>query len=140
MDLCHDTSIQFGERPPLFAKPPGYVEPPRRTGPGGARPQPTLDAQDADLAELFLANPMMRCASMAYIRGLQRVAPACQPRRHCARPWARCNWARKERLCGVLAVTEPVCAHNLSWWAVLGEYWQCSARLHHLQAEHAEQE
>lgn len=100
MDLCHDTSIQFGERPPLFAKPPGYVEPPQRSGPGGARPQPALDAQDADLADLFLANPMMRCASVACVRAfgwspsLRNLADTPY------KDWAYCDWAGREWLGG----------------------------------------
>lgn len=74
LDLCADTSIQFGERPPLFAKapqslaqpspqrqtpPPPPLLPTDRT-PAAALRNSSLADDDASLAELLHANPMMR--------------------------------------------------------------------------------
>ncbi len=64
VDMAHDTSIQFGEAPPLFAKPPDWVEPP------AAAAQPLhghhnshgsgRDTLEQQQEEVFQQNPMIR--------------------------------------------------------------------------------
>lgn len=56
VDLCQLTSMEFGEQPPLFAKPPGHVTPRARPAAGTMSLPP-----DAELDQLSLANPMIRC-------------------------------------------------------------------------------
>ena len=56
MIMCNDVSIQFGQDPPLFSKPPGWVPPSRSHSPGNMHADPHHHT--------FLAeNPMNRYAS-----------------------------------------------------------------------------
>lgn len=62
-DMAHDTSIQFGQDPPLFSKPPGWTsspppQQPHRPSPAQHPPPPHLGAYDTFHAE----NPMRRSA------------------------------------------------------------------------------
>lgn len=64
--MAHDTSIQFGEAPPLFAKPPGWTEP-QAAGPA-AHPSHMNGHHAGDSMgaafpeeEVFQQNPMIRC-------------------------------------------------------------------------------
>lgn len=76
--MAHDTSIQFGEAPPLFAKPPGWSEAAVAAAEAKAA-QPshghshshsrgsgtdTLQQQQLD-EEVFQQNPMIRCLRMS---------------------------------------------------------------------------
>lgn len=72
MDMAHDTSIQFGEAPPLFAKPPDWVEPPaaatqplhgHHNSHGSGRD--TLEPQQEDV---FQQNPMIRWLNSCSVR------------------------------------------------------------------------
>jgi hypothetical protein len=71
MIMCNDVSIQFGQDPPLFSKPPGWVPPgptqshqqsPQRPVQQPSRAQSPANQQAEQHHHTFQAeNPMIRC-------------------------------------------------------------------------------